>query len=244
VAEFKVPELGENVAGGDVTRVLVKVGDTIAIDQSVVELETDKATIEVPSPVAGRVTDIRVKQGDKVKVGAVVLIVEDGAGQAAGPAEASPKAQSPNPKKESPEPEVESEETEAESPTPEAQSPKPKEKVLAMPVRSGPEASKPARTEAAEPNPKSQIPNPKSQIPNPKSQIPSPESQAPNPESRAPSPESQVPSPEPRALNPEPRIPSPESRVPNAESRDCRPADSQQIPTRMAVSFRLCVSKI
>ena len=46
--EFKVPELGENVAQGDVTRVLVKVGDTIAKEQPVVELETDKATIEVP----------------------------------------------------------------------------------------------------------------------------------------------------------------------------------------------------
>ena len=79
MAEFKVPELGENVAGGDVTSVLVKVGDTIAVDQPVLELETDKATIEVPSSVAGRVTDIKVKQGDKVKVGAVVLIVEDGA---------------------------------------------------------------------------------------------------------------------------------------------------------------------
>jgi pyruvate dehydrogenase E2 component (dihydrolipoamide acetyltransferase) len=81
VTEFKVPELGENVAGGDVTRVLVKVGDTVAQDQPVLELETDKATIEVPSSVAGVVKDIKVKQGDKVKVGAVVLTVDDnGAG--------------------------------------------------------------------------------------------------------------------------------------------------------------------
>ena len=64
--EFKVPELGENVEQGDVTRVLVKVGDTIAKDQSVLELETDKATIEVPSSVAGVVKEIKVKQGDKV----------------------------------------------------------------------------------------------------------------------------------------------------------------------------------
>jgi pyruvate dehydrogenase E2 component (dihydrolipoamide acetyltransferase) len=46
--EFKIPELGENVATGDVTRVLVKVGETIAREQPVLELETDKATIEVP----------------------------------------------------------------------------------------------------------------------------------------------------------------------------------------------------
>jgi pyruvate dehydrogenase E2 component (dihydrolipoyllysine-residue acetyltransferase) len=79
--EFKVPELGENVAQGDVTKVLVKVGDTITREQPVVELETDKATIEVPSSVAGVVKEIKVKAGDKVKVGAIILTVdENGAG--------------------------------------------------------------------------------------------------------------------------------------------------------------------
>ena len=53
MTEFKVPELGENVATGDVLRVLVNVGDTIAREQPVIELETDKATVEVPSSVAG-----------------------------------------------------------------------------------------------------------------------------------------------------------------------------------------------
>jgi len=61
MTEFKIPELGENVASGDVTRVLVNVGDTIARDQPVLELETDKATIEVPSSVAGVVKEIKVK---------------------------------------------------------------------------------------------------------------------------------------------------------------------------------------
>ena len=61
--EFTLPELGENVEKGDVVRVLVNVGDLVAKDQPVVELETDKATIEVPSSVAGRVTDVRVKVG-------------------------------------------------------------------------------------------------------------------------------------------------------------------------------------
>lgn len=75
-----VPELDENVAGGgDVTRVLVKVGDIIAREQTVLELETDQAIIEVPSSVARRVTEIKAKLGDKVTVGAVVLIDEDGA---------------------------------------------------------------------------------------------------------------------------------------------------------------------
>jgi pyruvate dehydrogenase E2 component (dihydrolipoamide acetyltransferase) len=82
VTEFKIPELGENVASGDVTRVLVNVGDAIAREQPVLELETDKATIEVPSSVAGVVREIKVKKGDKVKVGAVVLTVDGGSAPA------------------------------------------------------------------------------------------------------------------------------------------------------------------
>ena len=102
--EFKVPELGENVTQGDVTRVLVKVGDTIAREQPVVELETDKATIEVPSSVAGVVKEISVKAGDKVNVGAVILTVDDastspGTGNGAGgaKAEAAPQAETAKP---------------------------------------------------------------------------------------------------------------------------------------------------
>jgi pyruvate dehydrogenase E2 component (dihydrolipoamide acetyltransferase) len=80
--DFILPELGENVTAGDVLRVLVKPGDTLAKDQAVLELETDKATIEVPSSVAGKVTSVGVKAGDKVKVGQVVLTVEAGAAPA------------------------------------------------------------------------------------------------------------------------------------------------------------------
>ncbi len=80
--DFTLPELGENIAAGDVLRILVKAGDTIAKDQPVLELETDKATIEVPSSVAGRVTDVKVKPGDKVKVGQAILTVEEGTGAA------------------------------------------------------------------------------------------------------------------------------------------------------------------
>jgi pyruvate dehydrogenase E2 component (dihydrolipoyllysine-residue acetyltransferase) len=80
VTEFKVPELGEDVTTGDVLRVLVKAGDTIKKEQPAIELETDKATIEVPSSVEGVVTDIRVKPGDKVQVGDVILTVDEAAG--------------------------------------------------------------------------------------------------------------------------------------------------------------------
>ena len=82
MAEVKLPELGENVEKGDVIRVLVNVGDVIKVDQPVVELETDKATIEVPSSAGGKVTAINVKPGDKVKVGQVVLVLADDAGAA------------------------------------------------------------------------------------------------------------------------------------------------------------------
>src|SRR6185295_16879501 len=78
VPDFTLPELGENVSAGDVLRVLVKPGDTLAMEQPVLELETDKATIEVPSSVAGTVGEIKVKAGDKVKVGQVILTVKDG----------------------------------------------------------------------------------------------------------------------------------------------------------------------
>jgi len=97
VTEFKVPELGENVASGDVAKVLVSVGDTVKKEQPVIELETDKATIEVPSSVAGVVKEIKVKKGDKVQVGAVIFTVDDGAaagngatGNGAGKAAAAP----------------------------------------------------------------------------------------------------------------------------------------------------------
>ena len=101
MTEFKVPELGENVAGGDVMRVMVNVGDTVARDQPVLELGTDKATIEVPSSVAGTVKEIRVKKGDTVKVGAVVLTVEDGGnGASAQKAKAEEKPAAPTPKTE------------------------------------------------------------------------------------------------------------------------------------------------
>ena len=74
--EFKVPDLGENIESADVINVLVKKGDTISIDQGVIEIETDKATIEVPSSVEGKIVEVNVKSGDKVKVDDVLIKVE------------------------------------------------------------------------------------------------------------------------------------------------------------------------
>src|SRR4030088_3548307 len=91
--DFMLQELGEQIAGGDVLRIMVKPGDTITKDQPVIELETDKATIEVPSSVAGKVTEIKVKAGDKVKVGQAILSVEDnGAADNAAPKQAAAKS--------------------------------------------------------------------------------------------------------------------------------------------------------
>jgi pyruvate dehydrogenase E2 component (dihydrolipoamide acetyltransferase) len=80
LSEFIIPNLGDGVAQGDVLKVLVKPGDSINVDQPVLELETDKATIEVPSDVAGKVTEVKVKAGDKVKPGQAVLTLEGASG--------------------------------------------------------------------------------------------------------------------------------------------------------------------
>lgn len=76
--EFKLPELGENIEAADVANVLVKEGDTVKKDQAIIEIETDKATIEVPSNIEGTITKLLVKSGDKVKVGSVVMVVDEG----------------------------------------------------------------------------------------------------------------------------------------------------------------------
>ncbi len=78
--DFKLPELGENIESADVLNVLVKEGDVIKKDQSVIEIETDKATIEVPSTVEGTIKSVKVKAGDKVKVGQVLISVESSNG--------------------------------------------------------------------------------------------------------------------------------------------------------------------
>jgi pyruvate dehydrogenase E2 component (dihydrolipoamide acetyltransferase) len=79
--EFSLPNLGDGIDTGDVLKVLVQPGDRVALEQPVLELETDKATVEVPSTVAGIVKEVRVKAGDKVKPGQAVLLVDDGAGE-------------------------------------------------------------------------------------------------------------------------------------------------------------------
>jgi pyruvate dehydrogenase E2 component (dihydrolipoamide acetyltransferase) len=87
--DMKLPELGENIEGGDVLRVMVQAGDAVKKDQPVLELETDKATIEVPSSADGVVTEVKIKPGDKVKVGQTIFVVDAPAAKTA-PAAAAP----------------------------------------------------------------------------------------------------------------------------------------------------------
>jgi pyruvate dehydrogenase E2 component (dihydrolipoamide acetyltransferase) len=75
--EFKLPELGENIESADVIAVLVKAGDRLEKEQSVIEIETDKATIEVPSNVEGVITEVMVKEGDNIQVGKSLVKVDD-----------------------------------------------------------------------------------------------------------------------------------------------------------------------
>jgi pyruvate dehydrogenase E2 component (dihydrolipoamide acetyltransferase) len=100
--EFKLPELGENIEAADVLNVLIKAGDKVEKDQSVIEIETDKATIEVPSTISGIVQNVLIKPGDKVKIGQTIMIVDE-SGQSAG---AVAEAAKPEKKVEEPKPAV------------------------------------------------------------------------------------------------------------------------------------------
>jgi 2-oxoglutarate dehydrogenase E2 component (dihydrolipoamide succinyltransferase) len=79
MADVVLPALGESVTEGTVTRWLKKVGDTVAVDEPLVEISTDKVDTEIPSPVAGVVQQILVKEDETVSVGAVLAVVGDGA---------------------------------------------------------------------------------------------------------------------------------------------------------------------
>jgi len=110
--EIKVPQLGESVSEATIAKWFKKVGDSVAVDEPLVELETDKVTVEVPSPVAGALEEIIAQQGDDVEVGALLATLAEGAAGAAvskAPAKAEArkealKAAAPAPAKEAPKP--------------------------------------------------------------------------------------------------------------------------------------------
>lgn len=100
--EFKLPDIGEGVVEGEIVQWLVSSGDTVTEDQPLVEIMTDKATVEIPSPKAGTVVETKGSEGDTVPVGNVLVVIDtDGSGAAAPAKEES----APEPKKEeAPEP--------------------------------------------------------------------------------------------------------------------------------------------
>jgi pyruvate dehydrogenase E2 component (dihydrolipoamide acetyltransferase) len=105
--EFKLPDIGEGVVEGEIVKWLVKPGDPIGVDQPMVEVMTDKATVVIPSPKAGVVLETRGKEGDIAKVHSVLVVIEEGGALAAKPkAEPKPeaKAEPPPLPKRAPEP--------------------------------------------------------------------------------------------------------------------------------------------
>src|ERR1700686_556532 len=94
VIEFKLPALGENIEEGDLVRLMIAPGATVNEGQSVMELETDKAVVEVPSSVSGTVKEVLVKEGDKVKVGQVVFTADNNGTSAA--AAETPRQEEPS----------------------------------------------------------------------------------------------------------------------------------------------------
>ena len=76
--DIKLPEIADNVDTGYLARILVSVGDVIEEDQSIIEVETDKATTDIPSPYGGKIVDIKVNAGDEIRVGQTILVLESG----------------------------------------------------------------------------------------------------------------------------------------------------------------------
>lgn len=96
--EVHVPTLGESVSEASIMRWFKQPGEAVAVDESLVELETDKVTVEVPSPVAGTLSDIAAAEGAEVEVGALLCTIAEGAAAPAPKAEA-PKEEAPKDRK-------------------------------------------------------------------------------------------------------------------------------------------------
>ncbi len=138
--EIKLPSLGDGVDSGDVLELLVAEGDQIEKDQGVVEMETDKATVIVPSDFAGKVTKIMVSEGDTLEVGQVILTIEASDAGAAAPAPA-PAAPAP-------------------APTPEPEPPAPAPAAATPPPAPAPAPTPPPAAPAAPPQPVAATPAP------------------------------------------------------------------------------------
>ena len=116
--EFKLPDLGEGIAEGEIIKWMAKEGDQVKEDQPMVEVMTDKVNVQIPSPRTGKVTKILVKEGEVAKVGQTIVVIDDGSGGA--PSTSPPPAAAPEPP--------------MAAPPPQARSPAPTQGVLATPA--------------------------------------------------------------------------------------------------------------
>jgi pyruvate dehydrogenase E2 component (dihydrolipoamide acetyltransferase) len=146
MSDVTLPALGESVTEGTVTRWLKKVGDTVAVDEPLVEISTDKVDTEIPSPVAGVVQEILVQEDETVEVGAVLARVGDGAAAPAAEPAAAPAAEAPAPEP-TPEPAPAPEPVAAPAPPAPTPAPEPVAAPVAAPAPPAP-APAPATTAA------------------------------------------------------------------------------------------------
>ena len=134
--EFKLDNLGDGVESGDVLEIMVAVGDTVELEQGVIELETDKATVVVPSEFAGKVTKICCAEGDTLKPGDVLMEIESSGDAAPAKEEAEPKKEEPKAEEPAPESKPEPAAESKPGPAPAKQAPAPRQApVPAEPVK-------------------------------------------------------------------------------------------------------------
>lgn len=150
--QVKLPEIGDGIESGDILDIFVSVGDLIEEGQDVVEIETDKATVPIPSSAGGKVIKINVSQGDTVPIGGVLLEVESSGADAAAPA-SSPAAPAAEP-----EPSAEPAEEAAQAEAPQAKAAEP-------PAAEPPAAAPPAQEAPASPAPPAPAQPPQPQAP-------------------------------------------------------------------------------
>src|SRR5262245_11223318 len=93
MADVTLPQLGETVTEGTITQWFKQVGDSVAEDEPLFEVSTDKVDTEVPSPAAGTITEIRAQEGETVAVGTVIAVIGDGAAAPASAPAAEPQAE-------------------------------------------------------------------------------------------------------------------------------------------------------
>lgn len=93
--QFKMPDIGEGIAEGEIVKIDIKVGDTIQEDDILFEVQNDKSVEEIPSPVSGTILEVKVQEGTVARVGDIIVVIDDGSGSAEAAPAATPAASAP-----------------------------------------------------------------------------------------------------------------------------------------------------